>query len=135
MDHSVTNHDDTDNSYINRLNAYVKDKVYGTDSACFDECWASRSFLNQLMDVWPEAYRLLTCDDDNLDAQWDVLDTFCNKIYADPNVTNAEKEELAEGQYDLYRYFILKDGSITQKAAFSWWRQWKYDVNFAVAYA
>lgn len=117
------------------LNAYVKDKVVGTDPSCFDECWAMRSSVNQLMDVWPEAYRLLTCDGDKLDAQWGVLDGFCNKIYADPNVTSAEKEELAEGQYDLYRYFILKDGSLTQETAFSWWRQWKYDVNFAVAYA
>lgn len=114
---------------------FIDRKLQGVKPEWHDACWDGRSFLEQLMDVWPEAYRLDACQsEDDIQRQWEVLDSFCNKMYACEDNLDSEKETLALAQHDLYRYFIVKDSSLSKNGAFSWWKQWRYDVNFALAY-
>lgn len=95
--------------------------------------WFQGGFLRQILDIYPEVYRLENYENDKaaFQAQWNILVEFISMTMLDDNVDDATKYELLHNLEKLRDYYV--DRSVNKNAAFGWWKQWKYDLNRTVA--
>ncbi len=106
-------------------------------SADFDpiklEMWSEGGFLRQVLDIYPEVYRLEKYKDDEkaLQSQWNVFMEFVSMTMLDDNVDDATKYELYHNAEKLQRFYT--DNSVNEATAFGWWKQWRDDLNRTVA--
>lgn len=100
------------------------------------ELWASRSFKQQMQDIYGEANRLVKYNRDDREkvaCQWDVFDRFCIMTYSSEDVTEGERDTLKLAEWELYDYVFgsneFKNDDIT---VMRWFNQWVFDVNYAL---
>lgn len=107
------------------------------DESAFDpielDMWFEGGFLRQILDIYPEVYRLEKYEDDEsaLRSQWDVLLEFVSMTMLDEDVEDATKDELFHNIEKLHDYYA--GNGVNEATAFGWWKQWKHDLNRAVA--
>ncbi len=99
------------------------------------DLWNSRSFKQQMQDVYGEAARLIKFHRESsgkLESQWQVFDSFCIKTYLDPKTTDGERETLKLAEWELYD-FVFGDNVFrnTDESVMRWFSQWVFDVNYA----
>lgn len=99
------------------------------------EMWQEGGFLRQILDIYPEVYRLEKYADDEkaLHSQWETILDFVSMTVLDDDVEEATKYELCHNLEKLQRYYA--DDGINRATAFGWWKQWKYDLNRKIARA
>lgn len=97
------------------------------------EMWNDGGFLRQVLDIYPEVYRLQKYESDNeaLRKQWDVLIEFVSMTMLDDDVEETTKYELFHNIEKLHDYYA--EAGVNEATAFGWWKQWKYDLNREVA--
>lgn len=97
------------------------------------EMWFEGGFLRQILDIYPEVYRLekFEGDEDALRSQWNVLLEFVSMTMLDPEVDDATKDELIHNIEKLCNYYA--ENGVNEATAFGWWKQWKHDLNRLVA--
>lgn len=98
------------------------------------EMWFEGGFLRQILDIYPEVYRLQKYESDEkaLRSQWDTLIEFVSMTLLDEDVEEATKDELVHNIRKLQRYYTKHD--LSEATAFGWWKQWRDDLNRAVAH-
>lgn len=97
------------------------------------EMWQEGGFLRQILDIYPEVYRLEKYEDDEkaLRSQWEIVVEFVSMTVLDSSVDESTKYELCHNLKKLQRYYA--DAGVNRATAFGWWKQWKYDLNRTVA--
>lgn len=97
------------------------------------DMWYEGGFLRQILDIYPEVYRLESYEHDNdaFISQWETLVEFVSMTMLDENVEAATKDELFHNLEKLRDYYSSK--GVSKATAFGWWKQWKYDLNRTVA--
>ncbi len=105
---------------------------------CSDEelaLWASRSFKEQMQDIYGEAARLIKYHRESKEKvakQWEVFDLFCSMTYLAPTTTKGERETLKLAQWELYDYVFGKnDFRNSSESVMRWFNQWIFDINYA----
>lgn len=98
------------------------------------DMWFEGGFLRQILDIYPEVYRLKKYEGDEkaFRSQWTTLIEFVSMTMLDSNVEEATKEELLHNIEKLQSYYA--DSGISETTAFGWWKQWRDDLNRAVAH-
>lgn len=97
------------------------------------ELWQEGGFLRQILDIYPEVYRLEKYENDEkaFRSQWDTVVEFVSMTLLDDEVEETTKYELYHNLEKLQRYYA--DAGVNKATAFGWWKQWKYDLNRTVA--
>lgn len=97
------------------------------------EMWQEGGFLRQILDIYPEVYRLEKYENDEkaFRSQWDTVVEFVSMTLLDDEVEETTKYELYHNLEKLQRYYA--DAGVNKATAFGWWKQWKYDLNRTVA--
>ena len=97
------------------------------------EMWQEGGFLRQILDIYPEVYRLEKYKDDEkaFRSQWETVLEFVSMTVLDEEVEETTKYELYHNLEKLQRYYA--DAGVNKATAFGWWKQWKYDLNRTVA--
>ena len=98
------------------------------------EMWFEGGFLRQILDIYPEVYRLQKYEGDKkaLQSQWNTLIEFVSMTLLDNNVDEATKYELLHNIEKLQGFYA--ENGINEATAFGWWKQWRDDLNRAVAH-
>lgn len=98
------------------------------------DMWFEGGFLRQILDIYPEVYRLQKYQDDEnaLRSQWNTLIEFISMTLLDDNVDEATKYELLHNVEKLRDFF--SDSGVNEATAFGWWKQWRDDLNRSVAH-
>ena len=98
------------------------------------EMWFEGGFLRQILDIYPEVYRLrkYEADEDALVSQWNTLIELVSMTMLDKDVEEATKYELLHNIEKLRDYYT--GANVTEATAFGWWKQWRDDVNRTVAH-
>ncbi len=97
------------------------------------EMWQEGGFLRQILDIYPEVYRLEKYEDDEkaLRSQWETILEFVSMTVLDEGVEESTKYELYHNLLKLQKYYA--DAGVNKATAFGWWKQWKFDLNRSVA--
>lgn len=95
--------------------------------------WHEGGFLRQILDIYPEVYRLeaYEADEKAFASQWNTVVEFISMTMLDDNVDEATKFELSRSLKKLRDYYL--GNGVNKATAFGWWKQWKYDLNRSVA--
>lgn len=97
------------------------------------EMWHEGGFLRQILDIYPEVYRLEKYRDNEsaFQSQWNTLLEFVSMTMLDKDVEDATKYELYHNISKLRDYYA--EAGVNEATAFGWWKQWKDDLNRTVA--
>lgn len=97
------------------------------------EMWQEDGFLRQILDIYPEVYRLEQYENDEkaFRSQWETVLEFISMTLLDSKVEETTKYELYHNLEKLQKYYA--DAGVNKATAFGWWKQWKYDLNRTVA--
>lgn len=98
------------------------------------DMWFEGGFLRQILDIYPEVYRLQKYENDEASffSQWNVLIEFVSMTILDDDVEEATKDELLHNIQKLQRFYEKSD--MNEVSAFGWWKQWRDDLNRSVAH-
>lgn len=98
------------------------------------DMWFEGGFLRQILDIYPEVYRLQKYEDNEkaLLSQWNTLIEFVSMTLLDDDVEEATKYELLHNIEKLQSFYA--GNGISEASAFGWWKQWRDDLNREVAH-